>query len=70
MFGYYYGFDITYIVLVLPAVLFALWAQMRVSSTFRKYSAARTSRGLTGAQAAESGAARPAGGAAGRDQFF
>ena len=53
MFGYYYGFDITYIVLVLPAVLFALWAQMRVSSTFRKYSAARTSRGLTGAQAAE-----------------
>ena len=53
MFGYYYGFDITYVVLVLPAVFFALWAQMRVSSTFRRYSAVRPMRGITGAQAAQ-----------------
>ena len=28
--GYYYGFDMTYIILVLPAILLGLWAQMRV----------------------------------------
>lgn len=52
MFGYYYGFDMSYLVLVLPAVLLALWAQMRVSSTFGRYSQVRSVRGLTGAQAA------------------
>ena len=49
---YYYGVDWTYIVLVLPTILFALWANARVNSTFRKYSKVRNSRGLTGAQAA------------------
>lgn len=44
--------DWTYIVLVLPAMLFAMWASSRVNSTFRKYKNTRTSRGLTGAQAA------------------
>ena len=52
MFGYYYGFDMSYLVLVLPAILLALWAQMRVSSTFSRYSQVRSVRGLTGAQAA------------------
>ncbi len=52
-FGYFYGIDITYIVLVLPAVLFALIAQSRVNSTFKKYSGMRSVRGLTGAQIAE-----------------
>ena len=52
MFGYYYGFDMSYLVLVLPAMLLALWAQMRVSSTFGRYSQVRSVRGLTGAQAA------------------
>ncbi len=45
--------DYYYIVLVLPAVVFAIWAQTRVSGTFKKYSQQRTSRGITGAQAAQ-----------------
>ena len=44
--------DWTYIVLVLPAVLFAMWASSRVNSTFAKYKNTRNVRGLTGAQAA------------------
>ena len=43
----FYGIDYLYIVLVLPCVLFALWAQMNVKTTFAKYS--RTSSGgMTG----------------------
>lgn len=53
MFGYFYGIDITYIVLVLPAVIFAMIAQSRVNSTFKKFSAQRTLRNMTGAQVAE-----------------
>ncbi len=53
MFGYFYGIDITYIVLVLPAVIFTMIAQSRVNSTFKKYSAQRTMRGLTGAEVAQ-----------------
>jgi Zn-dependent membrane protease YugP len=34
-------------------LLFGLWAQMRVKSTFNRYSQVRTRNGLTGAQAAE-----------------
>ena len=49
----YYGIDMTYIVLVLPCVLFALWAQNRVNSTFSRYAKVHNLRGLTGAQAAE-----------------
>ena len=45
--------DWTYIVLVLPAMLFAMWASSRVNSTFKKYKNTRNSRGLTGAQAAD-----------------
>lgn len=44
--------DWTYIILVLPAVIFSLWASARVNSTFNKYSKQYTRRGLTGAQAA------------------
>ena len=46
-------FDWTYIVLVLPTVVFALWASGRVKSTFARYQNQYASRGLTGAQAAE-----------------
>ena len=35
---YYYGFDWTYVVLVLPCLLLSLWASARVNSTFKKYS--------------------------------
>lgn len=51
--GYYYGIDMYYIVLVLPCVLFAFWAQNKVNSTFNRYSQVQNLRGLTGAQAAE-----------------
>lgn len=44
--------DWTYIVLVLPAVLFAMWASARVNSTFSKYKNSYNSRRITGAQAA------------------
>ncbi len=53
MLGYYYGFDITYIVLVLPCILLSLWASMRVNSTFKKYDRQISSRHVTGAQAAQ-----------------
>jgi len=44
--------DWTYIILVLPALVFAMWASGRVNSTFKKYSAIPTRRNLTGADAA------------------
>lgn len=49
---YYYGIDWTYIVLVLPAVIFSLIASANVNSTFKKYSRVYNSRRLTGADAA------------------
>ena len=52
-FPYYYGFDMTYIVLVLPCILLSLWASSNVNSTFRKYSQQFSRRGLTGAEAAQ-----------------
>ena len=52
-FGYYYGIDITYIILVLPAMIFAFIAQARVTSTFKKYSQNANVRGLTGAEVAQ-----------------
>lgn len=42
-----YRIDYLYIVLVLPCVLFALWAQFNVKATFSKYSRT-TLRGMTG----------------------
>ena len=44
--------DWTYIILVLPAVLFTMWASANVKSTYNKYSRQQNSRGMTGAQAA------------------
>ena len=53
MFGYYYGFDLTYIVLVLPCVILSLWASYNVNNTFKKYSKQLSSKRITGAQAAQ-----------------
>lgn len=50
---FYYGVDWTYFVLILPTLLFALWASAHVNSTFKKYSNIRNSRGMTGAEAAQ-----------------
>ncbi len=54
MMGYYYGYymDPTYF-LVLIGALLCIFAQMRVSSTYRKYSGVRSRSGLTGAEAAQ-----------------
>ena len=49
---YYYGFDWTYLVLVLPCMIFALIASANVKSTFNKYSEQYSQRRLTGAEAA------------------
>ena len=48
----YYGFDWTYLVLVLPCVLLSLWASSNVNSTFNKYSKQLSTRRITGAEAA------------------
>lgn len=48
----YYGFDWTYIVLVLPCIILSLWASSSVKSTFRRYSQQFSSRRITGADAA------------------
>ena len=50
---YYYGFDWTYFLLVLPCVIFSLWASSSVNSTFKRYSSVLSSRRITGAQAAQ-----------------
>lgn len=47
---YYYGFDSLYLYLVVPAILIAAWSQIRVKSTFSKYSVFRSD--ISGADAA------------------
>ena len=49
----YYGFDWTYIVLVLPCIIFSMWASSSVNSTFKRFSQKYSSRRITGAQAAQ-----------------
>ena len=50
---YFYGIDVTYLLLVLPCILLSLWASASVNSTFKKYSKQLSQRRLTGAQAAQ-----------------
>ena len=47
----FFGFDRT-IVLVLPALIFALWAQWKVQSTYQKFSKVRAANGRTGREMA------------------
>lgn len=49
---FYYGFDMTYLVLVFPCVIFSLWTSAKVNSTFKKYSNQLSRRRITGAEAA------------------
>ena len=52
-YGYgYYGIDLTYLILVVPALLISLYAQFKVKSAFSYYSQERCISGLTGAEAA------------------
>lgn len=50
---FYYGFDWTYVVLVLPCLIFAMAASANVNSTFKRYSKELSRRHLTGAEAAQ-----------------
>lgn len=50
---YYYGFDWTYLVLVVPVLILSLIASAKVNSTFKQYSTQLSSRRITGAQAAQ-----------------
>ena len=48
----YYGFDWTYLVLVLPCIILSLWASSSVKNTFKRYSTQYSARNITGADAA------------------
>ena len=50
---FYYTFDWTYLVFVLPCVILSLWASTNVNSTFKRYSQQYSIRRITGAQAAQ-----------------
>lgn len=50
---YYYGFDWTYFIYVLPFLILSLWAGSAVKNTYQKYSKQISRRNLTGAQAAQ-----------------
>lgn len=50
--GYYYGFDWTYLLVLIGAVI-CMIASSNVKSTYRKYSQYRSMTGMTGAEAAQ-----------------
>jgi hypothetical protein len=50
---YYSPFDIYYLILVVPTVVFSLICQIMVKTTFSKYAKVHTRRRITGEQAAE-----------------
>lgn len=52
-YSYYYGFDWTYILIVLPCLILAMIASSRVNSTFKRYSSQLSKRRITGAEAAQ-----------------
>lgn len=49
----YFFFDYYYVILVIPAMLLAVWAQYKVKSTYNKFSKVGNSKGITGAYAAQ-----------------
>ena len=44
--------DLIYWILLIPVLILSVYAQIKVSSSFNKYSGVRNRRGVTGAQAA------------------
>lgn len=50
LFGWFY-FDWT-VLIVMPALIISLWAQIKVNTTYKKYAKLYTRRGMTGADAA------------------
>ncbi len=49
----YFFMDYYYIILVIPAMLLAVWAQFKVKSTYNKFSKVSNNKGITGAYAAQ-----------------
>ena len=52
-YSYYYGFDWTYLVIIIPCLILSMIASARVNSTFKRYSKQLSSRHITGADAAQ-----------------
>ena len=52
MFPYYYGFDYTYFIYILPGLILALYAQAKISSAYEKYKKIGSSTNLSGAEVA------------------
>lgn len=48
----YMMFDPLYLLLTVPALIFSMWAQYKVKSTFKRYQKVGVSSGMTGAEAA------------------
>jgi len=49
---YYGGYDISYILILLPVLIFSLWAQASVTSTFNRYNKVTNKHRMTGYDAA------------------
>jgi Zn-dependent membrane protease YugP len=49
----YFFMDYYYIILVIPAMILAAWAQFKVKSTYNKFSRVSNNKGITGAYAAQ-----------------
>ena len=49
----FFFYDYYYIILVIPAMILAMIAQIKVKSTYNKFAKVRNSRGITGAYAAQ-----------------
>lgn len=52
MYPYYYGFDYTYFIYILPGLILALYAQAKISSAYEKYKKIGSSTNLSGAEVA------------------
>ncbi len=51
-YGFGYGYGMNSWIFLIPAMIFALWAQARVKGSFSRYSRIRNHRNMTGAEAA------------------
>ena len=49
---YFWGYDLTYFIFMIPCLILSIYCSAKVNSTFAKYSKIANRRGLTGAQAA------------------
>lgn len=52
MYPYYYGFDYTYFIYILPGLILAFYAQAKISSAYEKYKKIGSSTNLSGAEVA------------------